>query len=300
MGDIDESPEDSFHGILHLLTHAEFAHLDTIEGIYRRTPVKVTTYDGKIVDAFAYKMDQSRLDKSMPDALPGERYIDIIMRGARHFGVKEEYIEKLRQQPVVPRKKPSEYRRIQTPPWKIIPKSVFEAAKGAPEFDPAFPMMVCVNGKVLSWVDPPDNPQQKMMYDWSRQRYAGANVSLAVCKTLYEPIYPLPTTYEAMPAEMKAWAEELFVGFTSRFGATQEGMKLGNWEIIGWLEGMEPKDPKVEEAQCASSSPPPDAAGAAGNNQAHPAAQVAAGNGAPAVAAAGEVVAAAAASQQQS
>jgi hypothetical protein len=242
MGDIDESPEDSFHGILHQLTVSEFKHLDTIEGYYRRTPVKVSTYDGKVIDAFAYKMDMSRIDRSIPDGLPGERYLDIIIRGARHFGVKEEYIQKLAQIPTQPRKKVSEYRKVQTPQDRIISVAELAAAKGSDPYDPAIPLMVSINGKVLQWVVPPgDNPAVKASYDWSRTRYGGQEICVGVCKTLYEPLYPIPTTYEAMPPDMRAWGEDLFVGFNLRGTAKQEGMRLANWEVIGWLEGFGPQ-----------------------------------------------------------
>ena len=72
MGDIEHAPGESFHGILHELSCDEFKHLDQIEAIYERRPVTVRTYDGREVEALAYKMNPSRFDAAQPDNLPGE------------------------------------------------------------------------------------------------------------------------------------------------------------------------------------------------------------------------------------
>jgi hypothetical protein len=238
MGDIDQGePEDNFHGVLHQLTKTEFKHLDAIESIYVRTAVKVTLYDGTLVDAYAYKMDQSKLDPFGPTALPGERYLDIIMRGAVHYGVSPAYIEKLKLVPVQPRKKVHEYRRVPTPPDVTITKEQLAAGTGVDGAD----LLISIHGKVLRWaVDPndPNTPQGvRQSFEWSRNRFAAQEISVNVAKTLYEPLYPIPTTYEEMKLDARLWAEELFYSFT-RAAYPPEGTKLGNWEVIGWLEGM--------------------------------------------------------------
>src|SRR5690348_5375870 len=105
------------------------------------------------------------MDKSVADAPPGERYIDIITRGCAHFGVDPAYIAKLKAHPVQPRKKPSEYRRVQVPPPVLISPETLAAGTGAPDaFDPSRPLIVSINGKVLRWVTMPENESQKMIY----------------------------------------------------------------------------------------------------------------------------------------
>lgn len=238
MGDILESPSDHFHGILHHLTSSEFKHLDTIEGSYLRTPVNIELYNGNHVDAFAYKMDNTKIDPATPNNLPGERYLDIIMRGAVHYGVHQDYIEILKKIHVMPRKKVSEYRSIQTPPDIIISTAELAASTGSDPWTVDHPLLISVNGKVLRWSIPVDTSSLSFSYNWSRNRYGATDITVAVSKVLYEPLYPIPTVYEAMPSDMKAWAEELFVGFTR---STPEGDRLGPWQVIGWLEGMEPE-----------------------------------------------------------
>jgi len=245
MGDIEEAAGESFHGVLHQLTCAEFQHLDSIEAVYKRTPVVVDTYDGRKINAFAYKMDPSKMGpQTQPDSLPGERYLDIITRGCRHFGVSEEYIKWLEKVPTVPRKKPEEYRTVPAPPPVVISAAELAAGVGATPYDPAVPLLVSINGKVLQWVVTPDTPGMQMMYSWSQKRYAGTDCTVMVAKTLYEPMFPIPTTYEAMPPVCRGWAEDLFIGFTLRQGGLQDGRRLGAYEVIGWLEGRQPEELK--------------------------------------------------------
>ena len=71
-------PRDDFHGVLHRLTKDQMAKLDVIENSYERLEVYVECYDGRLQKATVYKMAESKLDPSKPDALPSERYLDII------------------------------------------------------------------------------------------------------------------------------------------------------------------------------------------------------------------------------
>ena len=87
----------SFHGVLHKLPAEQQVLLDKMEttsmidGQYTRRVTKVRTYDGKEYEAGVYVRESVERgpDVDMP---PHERYIDIMVRGARHHGIKEEYI----------------------------------------------------------------------------------------------------------------------------------------------------------------------------------------------------------------
>jgi len=255
MGDIDQKEGASFHGILHQLTPAQFAMLDKIEMTYNRTPVNVECYDGTIVSAFAYKMDQKKLAVfSQVNNPPGERYLDIITRGAVHFGVDPAYIAKLRTVTTQPRKQLHEYRKIQPPPDRVISKAELAAGTGAEQYDENKPLLISCNGKVLRWAVKPETESQQFGYNWARSRYSGTECVVDVAKTLYEPLYPLPTTFDEMTPECRSWGEELFVGFMLRDKQNkQEGYTLGNLEVIGWLEGQEPERLRQQPQQPASS-----------------------------------------------
>jgi hypothetical protein len=56
---------------------------------------------------------------------PGERYLDIIMRGCVHYGVKQEWIDYLKTHPCTPRKKVSEFQKIPLPTDPAILAKIF-------------------------------------------------------------------------------------------------------------------------------------------------------------------------------
>ena len=105
-------PRPDFHGVLHRLSMDQMRKLDVIESSYDRLEVYVDLYDGTRQKATVYKMAEEKLDPSVPDALPSERYLDIICRGCVAFGVAPEYINWLRSHEMVRRKLPSEYKKI--------------------------------------------------------------------------------------------------------------------------------------------------------------------------------------------
>ena len=61
--------------------------LDKIESLYTRVPAKVKLYDGQIVEASVYTWPNAKARNPEVDKPPTERYIDIMVRGATHFGV---------------------------------------------------------------------------------------------------------------------------------------------------------------------------------------------------------------------
>ena len=59
-------------------------------------------YDDTIRDATVYTLGDREFEVNNP---PSERYIDIMVRGCKHFGVKQEYIDWLVNHEQQPRKK---------------------------------------------------------------------------------------------------------------------------------------------------------------------------------------------------
>ncbi len=80
--------------------------LDKIESLYTRAPAKVKLYDGSIVEASVYTRPNAQARNPEVDKAPTERYIDIMVRGAIHFGVQQSYIDWLKSLEVQPRIKP--------------------------------------------------------------------------------------------------------------------------------------------------------------------------------------------------
>lgn len=88
--------EGEVWGVLWLLTPEHIDILDeyecVAEGIYRREIVEVLV-EGARREAFVY------ITNDATPKLPGRRYLDALVRGAEHFGLPADYIERLRTTP---------------------------------------------------------------------------------------------------------------------------------------------------------------------------------------------------------
>jgi len=79
------------HGVLYLLTPADFDRLDWTEGVnlglYSRIPVTVAIADGEHLGAFTY-----RSSRSTPGRKPSLRYMRLLLEGAAEHGLPAEYV----------------------------------------------------------------------------------------------------------------------------------------------------------------------------------------------------------------
>lgn len=80
----------AFHGMVHTVSDADMKVLNEIE---HPTPATAELYDGTTTPVTVYC--GSGGNENTDEALPQDRYLDIMQGGARHFGVKEEYIVSL-------------------------------------------------------------------------------------------------------------------------------------------------------------------------------------------------------------
>jgi len=84
----------SLHGVAYRLAARDARQLDRTEGVhrgyYKRLPIQVTRDDGALLDAFTYVSPHGR-----PGRKPSARYLGMILRGARHHGLPEEWIATL-------------------------------------------------------------------------------------------------------------------------------------------------------------------------------------------------------------
>jgi sulfite reductase (NADPH) flavoprotein alpha-component len=106
VGNIEPSndPNDSVQGVLHRCKDRELAALDAVEAYgfgYDRIEVPVETKEG-MTNAIAYVGVPSFLDDS---CLPTQRYMNIIVKGARNAGLDETYVEALLKHPLHEKKR---------------------------------------------------------------------------------------------------------------------------------------------------------------------------------------------------
>jgi hypothetical protein len=205
-------------GVLHEMTQEDMIKLDGIEVTYDRCQATCRLYDDSIVPCTVYMQSQkSGTAKLMvEDKLPGERYIDIIVRGMRAVGVRQEAIENMLAQPVEPRKKAEDFLKLAVP--EGTPTWTMEQLTAAAEDDK---VVRCINGKVLEYDGPRDVPFFKMLKEQS-----GTDVTFMTACYLYEPSYGDPTCLEEMSAEHRAWVEDLVVGYSKAMGAADNVVGL--------------------------------------------------------------------------
>ena len=229
MADIEECAEMTFDGVVHLLTDEQMHRLDEIEAIYHRVPITAMNYQHQLQKAYAYQTNMS----NQPPGVPQERYLDIIIKGCEYYKVRPEYVERLRtDQPVVPRKKPEDFRS-----FTDIPENVFftlEELQRHNGEDPSLPIWVSLNGKILEYAglpptDHPDYAFQQRLYPLIRQKFAGREVVGLMAKNLYEPLYKLPLTDEDLSPEHRAHMEDHY------YEMLASPQNKTYWKVIGRL-----------------------------------------------------------------
>ena len=97
-------PGCSFHGVLHCVDDEMIDTLGKIEAGYNRVEGIARTYDGSKVCAIVYSANKELEELSkQPTNLLTERYISIMVEGAKNFGVKQCHIDYLENCDFVPR-----------------------------------------------------------------------------------------------------------------------------------------------------------------------------------------------------
>jgi hypothetical protein len=112
-GNIKPNPTAEIHGLLHKMTGEEFKYLLTTEGGggerdtgYIPTLLPVLAYDGRVIQAYALVVRQNSPAIHQQHHLPSNRYLNLLVRGAKHHGVEESYIEYLESLPFHTKSKP--------------------------------------------------------------------------------------------------------------------------------------------------------------------------------------------------
>ena len=87
-------PGESIHGVAYCITGADTHRLDATEGVpraYQRLEIELERTDGEALSAFTYLSSLRRDGRK-----PSERYLNLLLRGARHHGLPESWIDYLR------------------------------------------------------------------------------------------------------------------------------------------------------------------------------------------------------------
>jgi cation transport regulator ChaC len=92
-------PGEHVWGALYLLSAPEAERLDRTEGVqhdaYRRLDVSARTLASETIPAFTYVSSRGREGR-----MPSRRYLGLLLAGARHHGLPEEWVARLRAWPL--------------------------------------------------------------------------------------------------------------------------------------------------------------------------------------------------------
>lgn len=235
-GDAQPAAGWQFDGVLHLVTDAQVAILDTIEVGYRKLQAIATTYTGDEVSCFIYSFHPLTVGSGRPetawlqphpvehigdlvercgyageDAMPpSQRYLELIIEGCKHYGVHSEHIAMLRRIPFCPRKTPSEFASMPVP--QDCPVWTREMVAAA---DYRYGVL---NGKILFWTGATGD--QVKEYQLWKNRTKVKHIELSWCRLLYDPKYGVHDKIEEFPREHCCYIEDV----------------LSEWERAGWIK----------------------------------------------------------------
>jgi hypothetical protein len=191
-----------FHGVVHTVTTKDMEIMDNVEGyLYCRTFAQASLYNGEMIPVTVY----CRKEEGQKEGLPQERYLDVMIEGARHFGVDEKHIQELQSAPKEPRPSPSDFLSFGPPPEDTVMTlddvRPFDGKDGRPTY-------ITVNGKVLEIIE--KDPSRVGLTLTMRKK---GNITFEewIPKIIYDPKYGVPKTAEECSAEYSAYMEHMTV-----------------------------------------------------------------------------------------
>ncbi len=217
------SKGSSFHGVLHLVDVETMARLDALEISYKRSEGQARLYDGTMVKATVYtKESYTSTQKNNP---PQQRYLELLIEGARHFQVHEKQIKFLESHECVPRPKPQEFKSFVAAPAGA-PLLSFEKDVSPFNGYNTPNLRLAVNGKVLEvFVKEVEGPLFKNSLNFFKQ--FGQRVELALSRVMYDPKYGCPESLEECTRELSAYIEH------NLRHMSQVNASIDHWKIIG-------------------------------------------------------------------
>lgn len=210
-----------FHGVVHTITDHDLEILTDMEGhLYKATKATAQLYDGSLLNnnVLVYCRPDQRLDNDQI-GIPQERYIDIMVEGATHYGVDAEYIESLRQLEKQPRPKLDEF-------WSMGPVAPHLPVMSLEEAfqldgEEGQPLAATVNGKVFHILNP--TLERTGLFRKMRLRLQTPAVEDFVPKTLYDPMYGIPQNREECTRQHAAYLEHIVLNRLGKDGVAVIG-----------------------------------------------------------------------------
>lgn len=224
------APGDSLHGILHKVTSKQMIELDKIELGYIRKLGKARPYgkwDGK--DEFVEATVYCRPTKETVIKPPRERYLEIMIAGAKHFGVDPKYVQMLENHEYQPRTPPEDFRSFGDPPPNSHYAEVPEATKDGKFY-------FSLNGRVLEVAYPPDHPHHAFLLHI--REYKGPHFEVALSQLQLDLKYGILEDINDCSTEQSSFIEN------NHYRWIEANGDLKYYRIIGTYGGAMPSSSK--------------------------------------------------------
>ena len=196
----------SMHGVLHRVTTEQMNQLDVMEVNYIRRIGQVRIYGtGKrdIVPAFVYCRPIGT-DTTMFDQAPRQRYLEIMIAGAKHWGVNQEYIQMLQNHHYQPRPSPNDFLSLGDPPAPLAHYS------DVPESTPDT-IFMSLNGKIIQFTFPKDHFYHDVTH--MLRRTYGPHLEIGAANTLYDLKYGVPQRLKDFTKEHSGMLEDNYARY---------------------------------------------------------------------------------------
>jgi len=212
------SPGKSMHGVLHLVTVDQMAELDKIEMGYIRESGKARAYDNpdKLIDVTVYCRSESARNSSddSDDLPPTQRYLEILITGAKHYKLDEGYIQFLENHPYQPRSFPHEFESIGNIPNSSIHYE--EVPKNNDCEGDAGKIYFTLNGKMLEYTQPKNSMSYKVMKNMYDKH--GPHLEIIASRISFDTKYGTPSTLDEFTREHSAYIENEYHKYMEKTG----------------------------------------------------------------------------------
>jgi hypothetical protein len=245
------APGRSMHGVLHRVTQAQMVELDHMEvgyirsmgvvKLYHQTLLPVTTSAAAavvlrgdassavsttststtssssmskavvLVNACVYCRPDGT-DTSDVDQPPRQRYLEILLAGAKHWGVDGAYVRMLEDHPFQPRTKPGEFMSLGSPPPRPDNNNDNDDRGGEVVVMEQVPdgdddkIYFSLNGKIIEYSHPKDHKMYNI-FRFLRGKY-GPHLEVGMAHALYDMKYGVPNCLEQFTKEHSGYIED--------------------------------------------------------------------------------------------
>lgn len=231
------------HGILYQdVSEGDMKVLDDLERDYFRQNVDVTVYpslgdykDESItkgvqnVGVYCRTPEQIR-ESAATDLPPSQRYLEIMLEGAKHFGVDKGFVEFLEKHPHRPRPTPSQYLTFP------VQEGAMERTLAADHVEQngngvdGNPLYMRHNGRVVE-LTKDDGDEDAFFDEFVRYRKDhGIDIELFFAKLQYDPQYGIPKTMEEVTPQLAAYTEHNFCEYMN------SNNLLHKWNVVAKIE----------------------------------------------------------------